>query len=210
MKNYIETLNWRYATKKFDTSKKVSEEEIEKLLEAIQLSASSYGLQPYEIFVIKNAEIRNKLQSAAFDQPQITDSSHLLVFANLAEIDKSYVNDYLDNIAETRSTKRTELAGFEQMLDNTVLKFSPEEKNQWAANQTYIALGNLLSAAANFKIDACPMEGFNADEFDKILGLKEKGLTTAVVATIGYRSEEDQLQHAVKVRKSKEELFNRL
>ncbi|CAM4043275.1 NAD(P)H-dependent oxidoreductase [Gillisia limnaea] len=210
MKNYIETLNWRYATKIFDTSKKVSEEDLEELLEAIQLSASSYGLQPYEIFVIKNAELRNKLQSAAFDQPQITDASHLLVFANLAEIDKSYVDGYLDNIAKTRTTKRKDLAGLEEMLDNTVLKFSPEEKNQWAANQTYIALGNLLSAAANFKIDACPMEGFEADKFDEILGLKEKGLTTAVVATIGYRSEEDQLQHAVKVRKSKEELFNRL
>lgn len=210
MKDYIETLNWRYATKKFDPSKKVSEEDIEKLLEAIRLSASSYGLQPYEIFVIKNAELRNKLQSAAFGQPQITDASHLLVFANLAEIDKSYIDEYLDNIAETRTTKRKDLAGFEQMLDNSVLKFSPEEKNQWAANQTYIALGNLLSAAANFKIDTCPMEGFEADKFDEILGLKEKGLTTAVVATIGYRSEEDQLQHAVKVRKRKEELFNRL
>lgn len=208
MKNYIEDLNWRYATKKFDTSKKVSEEDLEELLEAIQLSASSYGLQPYQILVIKNPELRIKLKAASFNQSQITDASHLLVFANLAEIDKVYVDSYLDNIAETRITKRKDLAGFEEMLDNTVLKFSPEEKNQWAVNQTYIALGNLLSAAANFKIDSCPMEGFEADKFDEILGLKEKGLTTAVVATIGYRSQEDQLQHAVKVRKSKKELFN--
>lgn len=208
MKNYIEDLNWRYATKKFDTSKKVSEEDLEELLEAIQLSASSYGLQPYQILVVKNPELRIKLKAASFNQSQITDASHLLVFANLAEIDKAYVDSYLDNIAETRITKREDLGGFEEMLNNTVLKFSPEEKNQWAVNQTYIALGNLLSAAANFKIDSCPMEGFEADKFDEILGLKEKGLTTAVVATIGYRSEEDKLQHAVKVRKSKKELFN--
>lgn len=207
MQNYIEDLNWRYATKKFDTTRKVSEENLEKLLEAIRLSASSYGLQPYQILVIKNGEIRKKLQAASFHQSQITDASHLLVFANLAEVDKAYVDNYLDSIAEIRTTKRKELAGFEEMLDNTVLKFSPMEKNKWAVNQTYIALGNLLSAAANFKIDSCPMEGFEADKFDQILGLKEKGLTTAVVAAIGYRSQEDKFQHDVKVRKSKEELF---
>lgn len=210
MQTYIENLNWRYATKKFDSSRKISEEEIEKLMEAIQLSASSYGLQPYEILIIKDEELRKKLKSAAFKQPQITDASHLLVFANNIGISKKDVDKYLDHISEIRETTREKLIGFEQMLANTVLNLSPEEKNQWAVNQTYIALGNFLSAAANLKIDACHMEGFDFKKFDEILGLKERGLTTAVLASIGYRSSEDNLQHALKVRKRKEELFTRL
>jgi len=210
MKKYNNNLNWRYATKKFDASKNIPEVELEQLLEAIQLSASSYGLQPYQVFVIKNPELREKLKAAAWNQPQIVDASHLLVFANLKEIDKVYVDAYLDMIADTRNQTREDLSGLENMLDNTVLKFSSEKKNQWASNQAYIALGNLLSAAANSKIDACPMEGFEAIKFDEILGLKEIGLTTAVIATLGYRSSEDKQQYAIKVRKNKEELFNRL
>src|SRR5680860_98261 len=210
MKKYNNNLNWRYATKKFDISKNIPEVDLEQLLEAIQLSASSYGLQPYQVFVIKNPELREKLKAAAWNQPQIVDASHLLVFANLKEIDKVYVDAYLDMIADTRNQTREDLSGLENMLDNNVLKFSSEKKNQWASNQAYIALGNLLSAAANSKIDACPMEGFEAIKFDEILGLKEIGLTTAVIATLGYRSSEDKQQYAIKVRKNKEELFNRL
>lgn len=210
MNPYNKTLNWRYATKKFDSSRKISEIELDQLLEAIQLSASAYGLQPYQVFVITNPGLREKLKPAAWNQSQITEASHLLVFANLTEIDKVYVDGYLDSIAETRNQTREDLSGLEKMLDNTVLKFSPEKKNQWATNQTYIALGNLLAAAANLKIDACPMEGFEALKFDEILGLKEKGLTTAVIATLGYRSSEDQQQHAKKVRKNKDKLFNKL
>ena len=210
MDKYNKNMQWRYATKKFDTSKKISEDDLENLLEAIRLSPSSYGLQPYQIFVIKEPKLREKLKSAAWNQPQITDASHLLIFANLKEIDKAYVGNYLDAIAETRDLPRKDLNRQEDMINNTVLTFSPENKNQWAAKQTYIALGNLLSAAANLKIDACPMEGFEATKFDEILGLKEKGLTTAVIATIGFRSPEDKHQHDTKVRKSKEELFNRI
>ena len=210
MKKYNNNLNWRYATKKFDISKNIPEVDLEQLLEAIRLSPSSYGLQPYQVFVIKNPELREKLKAAAWNQPQIVDASHLLVFANLKEIDKVYVDAYLDMIADTRNQTREDLSGLENMLDNTVLKFSSEKKNQWASNQAYIVLGNLLSAAANSKIDACPMEGFEAIKFDEILGLKEIGLTTAVIATLGYRSSEDKQQYAIKVRKNKEELFNRL
>jgi len=210
MDKYNNNLEWRYATKKFDASKKISEGDLENLLEAIRLSPSSYGLQPYQVFVIKEPELREKLKPAAWNQSQITDASHLLIFANLKEIDKSYVDNYLDTIAETRNQPRQDLNGLEDMITNTVLNFSPEGKNKWATNQVYIALGNLLSAAANLKIDACPMEGFEATKFDEILGLNEKGLTTAVIATIGFRSSEDKHQYDTKVRKNKEELFNRL
>ena len=206
--NYIENLYWRYATKKFDNEKDLSEEDLEKLLESLRLSASSYGLQPYEIFIIKDMETRKKLKEAAWNQPQLTDSSHVIVFANFKKIEEAHIDAYLDNIAETRNISRESLEGMENMLKNTILAFSEEEQRIWGAKQTYIALGNLLSAAAEFRIDACPMEGFDNEKFDEILKLDEKNLTSSVMATVGYRSEEDQVQHLEKVRKNKSELYH--
>lgn len=207
MKNYIENLNWRYATKQFDANKRLSQEELDFLLEAIQLSASSYGLQPYEVIVVDNPEVQEKLKASAWNQSQLTDASHVLVFANMTSVDENYVDAYMKNIAETRDLNVEDLSGFKDMIKNTILQLTSEEQSQWAAKQSYIALGNLLSAAANFKIDVCPMEGFDASEFDEILGLKEKNLTAATIATVGFRSAEDQTQFAAKVRKSKEDLF---
>ena len=204
---YNEDLNWRYATKKFDPNKELSEEKLNTLLESIQLTASSYGLQPYEVIVVKDKETREKLKAAAWNQTQITDASYVLVFANLKSVSEKYVDTYLNNIAETRNLKREDLKGMEDMIKNTTLQLSEQDQNDWAAKQAYIALGNLLSAAANLKIDTCPMEGFDAAKFDEILGLKGKNLTTAVIAPIGYRSEEDQYQHLTKVRKSKSDLI---
>ena len=204
---YNEDLNWRYATKKFDPSKELNKEDLNYLLESIQLTASSYGLQPYEVIVVKDQATREKLKAAAWNQTQITDASYLLVFANLKSVTESYVDSYLDNIAETRNITREDLKGMEDMIKNTTLKLSSEDQEAWAAKQAYIALGNLLSAAANAKIDSCPMEGFDAEKFDEILGLADKNLTTAVIAPIGYRSEEDQYQHLAKVRKSKSDLI---
>ena len=204
---YIDDLNWRYATKKFDSEKKLSQEDLNTLLESIQLSASSYGLQPYEVIVVKDEEIREKLKAAAWNQTQITDASYLLVFANLKSVSENYVDTYLDNIAETRNLNRADLKGMEDMIKSTTLQLPADAQNTWAAKQAYIALGNLLSAAANLKIDTCPMEGFDAAKFDEILGLQDKNLTTAVIAPVGYRSEEDQYQHLSKVRKSKSDLI---
>ncbi len=204
---YIEDLNWRYATKKFDSEKEISQEDLNKLLESIQLSASSYGLQPYEVIVVKDEKIREKLKAAAWNQTQITDASYLLVFANLKSVSEAYVDTYLDNIAETRNLTRADLKGMEDMIKSTTLQLPADAQNTWAAKQAYIALGNLLSAAANLKIDTCPMEGFDAAKFDEILGLQDKNLTTAVIAPIGYRSEEDHYQHLAKVRKSKSDLI---
>lgn len=208
MNTYIENLNWRYATKIFDNSKKVSSEDLEKLMDSIQLSASSYGLQPYEVLVIENPEIREKLKPAAWNQSQITDASHLVVFASYTSIGENYINSYLENISTTRKVEMEDLNGFLEMLKNTVLKLTPEEQVLWSSKQSYLALGNLLSAAASYKIDTCPMEGFDAAKFDEILGLKEKGLTATVIAPIGYRSENDKTQHVAKVRKSNNQLFH--
>ncbi|MDR5591030.1 NAD(P)H-dependent oxidoreductase [Christiangramia sp. SM2212] len=204
---YNEDLNWRYATKKFNPEKEIRQEDLNSLLESIQLTASSYGLQPYEVIVVKDKDIREKLKEVAWNQTQITDASYLLVFANLRSVKESYVDSYLDNIAETRNLSREDLKGMEDMIKNTTLQLPAESQNPWAAKQAYIALGNLLSAAANLKIDTCPMEGFEAEKFDEILGLKDKNLTTAVIAPIGYRSDDDQYQHLTKVRKSKSDLI---
>lgn len=210
MSNYIENLHWRYATKKFNPEKEVSEKDLETLLEAIRLSASSYGLQPYEVYVIKDPEVRAKLQPAAFGQPQITDASYLLVFAYNTNVDQDYLDSFIKNNSETRNQPVEDFKGLKDMIEAAVLGFSDDMKEVWASRQAYIALGNLLSAAAEMKIDVCPMEGFNPDEFDKHLDLKSKHLKSVALATIGYRSEDDQLQNAKKVRKSAEELFTRL
>jgi nitroreductase len=207
MNNYIEKLHWRYATKQFNPDRQVSEEDLETLLEAIRLSASSYGLQPYEVIVIKDPEVRAKLKPAAFGQPQITDASCLLVFAYNTNVDENYLDTFIKNNSDTRNQPVEDFDGLRDMIKNSVLTFSDEVKKVWASRQVYIAIGNLLSAAAELKIDTCPMEGFNPSEFDELLDLKSKHLKSVALTTIGYRSDNDQLQDAKKVRKSKEELF---
>jgi nitroreductase len=206
--DYLDQLKWRYATKKFDSSKKLSDKDLDKLLEAVRLSASSYGLQPYEIYVVKDKETREKLHPAAFEQPQLLDSTCVLVFTAITKLDEAYLDDYIDNIVTTRNMKKEDLSGMKDMIMNAVISQSQEAKIEWAKRQAYIALGNLLSAAAHYQIDACPMEGFNPEQFNEILELKEKNRDTAVIATLGYRHKDDSLQHAEKVRKSKDELFN--
>lgn len=207
MKTYNENLNWRYATKVFDHTKKVASKDLEQLMESIRLTASSYGLQPYEVLIIEDLKTREALQPAALNQSQITGASHLIVFASRTKIDKEYIESYLQNISKTRSIPDNDLHGFREILENTILKLSPAEQLAWASRQTYIALGNFLSAAANLKIDTCPMEGFDPEGFDKILDLKQRDLTTTVIAPIGYRSANDKNQFAPKVRKTEKQLF---
>ncbi|NKI28085.1 NAD(P)H-dependent oxidoreductase [Arenibacter sp. 6A1] len=207
MSKYIDNLNWRYATKKFDVTKKIPSEDLELLTEAITLSPSSYGLQPYKVLIIEDQDLRKKLQPAAWGQSQITEASHLVVLANLTSFGEELVDDHLNNVSETRGIPSENLEGYATFMKSKVVTMSDEDKATWTAKQAYIALGNLLSAAADLKIDACPMEGFDAVEFNDILGLNSKNLNTAVLATIGYRSEEDETQHYKKVRKSKENLI---
>ncbi|TDU39457.1 nitroreductase [Gelidibacter sediminis] len=207
MTNYIKNLNWRYATKKFDSTKKIAAEDLDQLKDAIQLSASSYGLQPYKVLIIEDQKIKEQLKAASWGQSQITDASHVIVFANMTDFDESLINDYIENIGITRSIEPVNLKGYADFMINTLNPLPKDAKASWTAKQTYIALGNLLSAAAEFKIDACPMEGFDADQYNEILGLNEQNLNAAVVAAIGYRSEEDETQHNKKVRKPKKELF---
>ena len=207
MSTYNQNLKWRYATKKFDPTKKIAKQDIELLKEAIQLSASSYGLQPYKVIIISDPEIKAKLKVAANGQAQLEDASHVVVFANLSDLSEKHVASYIDNISKTRGLETQQLEGFSSLMNSVVGGLSEDAREVWAAKQTYIALGNLLSAAADLKIDSCPMEGFDADKFAEILNLKQLNLTPSVIAPIGYRSTEDTTQHFDKVRKPEEELF---
>lgn len=203
----IEKLNWRYATKKFDPAKKLSAEQLDNLLTAVQLSPSSYGLQSYKVLVVEDPAIREQLREAAYGQSQLTDASQVIVFASETVIDEALVNQYVDLIAETRHMDRTHLGAYEDTMVGTVNRLAEDQKIAWSHKQAYIGLGVLLTAAADLGIDTCPMEGFQVGKFDEILGLKEKGLTTSVIATIGFRAEDDGYSHLAKVRKPKEDLF---
>ncbi len=202
----LEQLNKRYATKKFDASKKISPKDLSTLLEAIRLSASSYGLQAYKVVVVENEAIRKQLRAFAWDQAQITDASQLLVFAYESNFDETGVDRFVQNIAETRNIDASSLSGYSEMMKGS-LKRPKEQLHNWLARQPYIALGFGLVAAAQLNIDSCPMEGFDPDQFDEILGLKAKGLKSVVLLAVGYRSSEDGYQHLAKVRRSNEELF---
>ncbi|NKI33404.1 NAD(P)H-dependent oxidoreductase [Croceivirga thetidis] len=203
----LESRKWRYATKKYDVNKKVSNEDLDAILEAIRLSASSYGLQPYHILVVSDAEVREKLRPASWGQSQITDSSHLIVFASQSDFEGKLVDDYLKNLSDTRSIPLESLQGYGDFAKSKLLDLPQDTKANWTAKQSYIALGNALQAVAELNIDSTPMEGIEPEKYDEILGLKETGFTTTVVLAIGYRAEEDDTQHLAKVRKSKEELF---
>jgi len=207
MTNLLESLNWRYATKKYDATRKISSIDLEILKEATKLSVSSMGLQPYKVLIVENPELRAKLQPAAYGQSAITDASQLFVFAIEKNVDEKEIASYMQNISETRAIPVESLAGFSGMIQGFVNGLDEEGKNNWAKKQAYLALSTLINTAAFLKIDATPMEGFNPQQFDEILGLEALGLTTAVIATIGYRHEEDAAQHHKKVRKSNEDLF---
>ncbi|QBZ98234.1 NAD(P)H-dependent oxidoreductase [Flavobacterium sangjuense] len=207
MTNFIKNANWRYATKKFDTTKKVSAEDLETLKEAIRLSASSYGLQPYKVLIIDNPELRAQLQPAAWGQSQIVEASQLLVFANITDFGDDEIDNYLNNISETRGLPTEAIQGYGDFMKSKITTLPVEKRNIWTAKQTYLGMGNLLNAAAELNIDVTPMEGFEPEKVNEILGLDKLGLNSSLIATVGYRHEEDTTQHYVKVRKSNEELF---
>ena len=207
MSTFLENQNWRYATKKFDASKKISTEDLNTLKEAIRLSSSSYGLQPYKVIIVENPELRAKIQPAAWEQPQIVDASHLIVFANRTTINDTEIDSFFDKISKTREIPLEALSGYQGFMKGKINELSEDAQNIWNSKQTYLALGNLLNAAAELKIDVTPMEGFVPAQVNEILGLNELGLNASLIATVGYRHEEDATQYQKKVRKSNEELF---
>ncbi|CCH02814.1 Nitroreductase [Fibrella aestuarina BUZ 2] len=203
----IEALNWRYAAKKMN-GKPVPTEKVNRILEAIRLSASSVGIQPYNVLVIDSHELRGKIHEQACPQPQIVEGSHVLVFASWTAVEAQQIDAYMQLIADTRQTPIESLTPFADSIKGALLTRTPEARAEWAARQAYIALGTGLIAAATEEVDATPMEGFNADALDKLLDLPAKGLHSTSILVLGYRdAEKDFLATAPKVRRPAEELF---
>ncbi|WP_452219374.1 nitroreductase family protein [Lacinutrix undariae] len=202
----LDKLNWRYAAKAMN-GEKVSEEKIQNILEAARLAPTSSGLQPFEIFVIKNQDIKEKIRPVAWNQSMITDCSHLLVFAAWDTYTADRINHMFDLTNDIRGFKNEGWENYRQMLLSSYPQKDAEENFNHAAKQAYIAFANAITAAAFEGVDATPIEGFEPDAVDEILGLREKGLRSAVLLPLGYRKEDaDWLVNLVKVRKPMEEL----
>ena len=207
MTKIIEALKWRYATQAFGTEKKLSEAEVDTVLEALRLAPSSFGLQPWKFIVVNNKEIRAKLREAGYGQPKITDASHLIVLAIRKNIDDAFVDKYVELTAQTRNVTVESLKGFGDAMKGSIIALAPEARNEWSTRQVYLALGVLLAAAAAEGIDAGPMEGFDPKKFDEILGLEALGLETKVIVALGHRAPTDVMALAHKVRFPREEVF---
>lgn len=206
----LNNLKWRYATKKMN-GQKVPAEKLENILEAIQLAPTSIGMQPFTVLVIDDPELKAKIAPAIYNQPQITEGSHVLVFAAWKEYSNENVDKYINHIATLRSIPVESLDGMKNMITGAIAGKTPEQLLNWNMRQAYIALGTGLVAAAEEKVDATPMEGFDPDALDTALGLAEKGLRSTVILALGYRdAEKDYLSSAKKVRRNKEDLFVRL
>lgn len=187
--NLIEDMKWRYATKKF-SNKKVSDQNVDTIIEAVNLSASSIGIQPYSLFVIDNLELKKELGEGSFNT-QIAESSHLLVFAAYEAITQESIDRFIKLLAKEREMSLEELANMKNMISDHLLSKTGEENFNWSARQAYIGLGTALIAAASLRIDTTPMEGFDVEKFDNLLNLKEKGLKSVVTLALGYRDEEN-------------------
>lgn len=202
----VRQLNWRYAVKKFDPSRKIQAPDWRTLEQSLVLSPSSYGLQPWKFLVVENPDVRAKLRAAAYNQPQITDASHLVVFAHRTGFSTADIDRHVERVAAVRSLPTESLAGYRNAMLGAVRR-PQEQTDAWTSRQVYIALGNFLATAALLGIDACPMEGFDAAQFDKILGLAEQGYHAQVIATAGYRAEDDAYAKLPKVRYSPEDVI---
>lgn len=194
-------LRWRYATKVFDPEKSVAEPIVEAILEAGNLTATSYGLQPYQFVVIRNQDIQEKLVTSSYGQRQVADASHVIVIAVRTNIDENYIREFVGMLENQRDLAPGRLDRYENVMVGAITGMTDEHRLEWAIRQAYIALGTLLAACGSLQIDSCPMEGFVPSEYNDLLGLSEKKLHAAVVLPIGYRAPDDETQHLTKVRK---------
>jgi nitroreductase / dihydropteridine reductase len=201
----IESLQWRYATKKYNPAKAVPQDKIDRILEAIRLTATSSGLQPYEVIVVSNQEVRKQIVPVAWNQAQIADGSHLLVFAAWDNYTAERINMMFDLVNDERGFKSEGWENYRQLILSTYVPRDAEVNYQHAARQAYIGVGTALIAAAQERVDATPMEGFDPKAVDKILGLEARGLRSVVLMPLGYRADEgDWLANLKKVRRSRD------
>lgn len=201
----IEQLQWRYATKAFNSEKFLTEEQLSTLLQAFNLTATSYGLQPIKLVVVQNKEKQKQLVAATMGQKQVEQASHVLVFCIQTSIDKEFVTEYFDRVHNIRNTPKTVLKPFKNFLIEDFENKSQDQIEVWATHQAYLAMGNLMTVCAMEGIDACPMEGFEANKYDELLGLTPKGLRSVLVMPIGFRADDDMFASFKKVRKNLED-----
>jgi nitroreductase/dihydropteridine reductase len=206
----INSLSWRYAVKRMNGNK-VSQTKLDTLLDAITLSASGFGLQPYQILMVEEADLKAKIQPIAYGQPQIVESSDLLIFAAWNEVTEAQIDAYMNLIAETRGMSLSDLGDFKGAIVGSMQYKSKEQQAQWADRQVYLAMGTALAAAGELQIDTTPMEGFIPAKLDELLGLEAKGLHSVLILAIGERDEAtDYMVNVKKVRTPKSELFVQL
>ena len=199
--NIVDSLKWRYAVKKFDSLKELSETQIHTLKEAFNLTATSYGLQPLKLVVIKNKEVQEKLLAHSMKQQQVVQASHLLVICLQDTYTTKEVENYFKLVKEIRNTPDAVINPFKEFLTAEIAKKTQAELFLWNKNQAYIALGNLLTVCASQEIDSCPMEGFNPEKYDEVLDLKKHNLKSVLVLPVGFRAEDDYMKDLAKVRK---------
>lgn len=202
-----EHLHWRYATKKFDPAQVIPQPVLENILESLRLAPSSFGLQPWKFLIIRDMELRKKIQPIAWNQPQITESSHVIALCRLKEMDESYVKNFIKQTAKVRGVSEDALAGYQQIMLGFLKNLSAGAKTDWMGRQIYLALGMLLAECAFRRIDACPMEGFDSKKFDELLGLEKMGLESVVLCPVGFRAGEDNHAGQKKVRFLPHEIF---
>ena len=209
--NIIDSLNWRYATTKFDTQRIISDSDIDKLKEIVKLAPSSWGMQFYKIIIIKDNELKQKLLPAAYNQNQVADCSHLFVFCSLKKVFEEDINQMIDEFHRLRvnddNYSKEGTDKYASGAKKSILGMEPKKQSEWLKKQYYIGLGQLMVGCADMRIDSCPMEGFKSDEVDEILDLQSQNLTSVVLLPSGYRSEDDKYQHKTKVRKPNNLLF---
>lgn len=205
-----EHLHWRYATKQFDSSRVIPQPLLESLLESLRLAPSSFGLQPWKFLIIRDLELRKKIEQIAWKQKQITECSHVITLCKLKDMDEMYVKKFIKQTADTRKMNVDALAGYEQMMLGFLKNLSPGAKTDWMGRQIYLALGMLLAECAFRRIDACPMEGFDSKKFDELLGLEKQGLESVVLCPVGYRAATDINAGLEKIRFPKADVFTHL
>tara|TARA_R110002124_G_scaffold227889_2_gene393270 strand:+ start:20745 stop:21467 length:723 start_codon:yes stop_codon:yes gene_type:complete len=206
-KPILEKLQWRYATKKFDRNKDLSEEKLQILKESFNLTATSYGLQPLKMVVISNPELKQKLVPLTMQQAQVNDASHVLVLCTETEMNSDFIEKHFNRVEATRNTPKEILEPFEDYLKVTFSEKEPEIIKQWMSKQAYLAMGNLLTVCAMEDIDACPIEGFEPEKYDELLELDKLGLQSVLVLAVGYRAEDDFFASLAKVRRGVDDVI---
>jgi len=210
MTTIIESLKWRYATQQFDTSKAIPAGDLDTILEAGNLAATAYGLQPFQFVVVEDQAKKDALVEHAYGQTHFAQNSALVILAARTDVDEAYITEYVNRVASTRGMDVTMLDGFKGMMVGDITNRTPEGRLAWAKEMAFIALGTMMATASELRVDNHAMTGFNADKFNEVLGLGEKNLHATVALALGYRSADDAWQNYAKVRKDINDIIVRI